>query len=443
MRPWGMISAMATKTAVRSLAQLDVGLAREIGARLKAERTRAGLTQSQLAEGRYTKAYVSALEHGLAKPSMAALSFFAARLGVSPASLIEGKAPSWQRLDADLRLASGDWLGALDAYAELLERERLPLRCAGLQRAMAEACCRLERSADALRYASLAAAGFDALGREPDAFAARYWQGYALLQQGNDGEARSIFRSMLDRLRTGIEVEPGFAVRLLIALATVDSFAGDPARSLTYLDEARGLVGDLDDRRQATFLTSLAIGYRESGDFEAAVGLANQALARFRAADGDREIAVLDNELALTHLALGSIKQARAHATLADERFSRLGDEFGRAHVVETIAQVELAAGSPQNAERFATEAQQIADRTLNHKAFVSAGLTLARTHRKLGDPAAAVADLAAAAERAREHDRRAQLRAVLTEWADVLAEQGDVASAYQLTREALALATS
>jgi len=368
------------------------------------------------------------------------LSFFAGRLGVSASSLVDSKVPSWTRIDADLRLASGDWAGALDAYADLLEGETDGLHRAEIERGLAEASCRLERSADALGHAIDAAAGFDALGRAADAFAARYWQGYALLQMGNDHEARSVFRTLLDLLRGGLELEPGFAVRLLIALATVESFAGEPERSLTYLGEARALVGDLDDRRQATFLTSLAIGYRESGDFEGAIGLANQALARFHAAEGDREIAVLDNELALTHLALGSIERARTHATLADERFRRLGEEFWRAHVVETSAQIELAAGSLDDAARLALEARQIADRTHNQKAFVSAGLTLARAHRQLGDAAGARADLEDAAGRAREYDRRAQLRTVLTEWADLLAEQGDVGAAYQLTREALAL---
>ncbi len=442
MHPSGTLPPMETKPRTLSRAQLDVGLARDIGARLRAQRVRAGLTQSKLAEGRYTKAYVSALEKGLAKPSMAALNFFAGRLGVSTASLVDGNLPTWTRLEADLRLASGDWAAAADAYATLLEGETAALRRAELERGLAEASCRLERSAEALRSATSAAAAFDALGRVSDAFGARYWQGYALLQQGNDSEARSIFRTLLDQLRAGLAVEPGFALRLLIALATVDSFAGEPARSLTYLDEARALVGDLDDRRQATFLTSLAIGYRESGDLEAAIGLANQALARFQAVEGDREIAVLENELALTHLALGSIERARGHAALADERFRRLGEEFWRAHVVETSAQIELAAGSLTESARLADDARRLAQATGNHKAFISSSLTLARAQRQLGDPSGARVSLEQAALRARERERPSQLRSVLTEWADLLADQGEVQRAYELTREALALKT-
>ncbi len=233
---------MQVRSTSRSRAELDVGLAREIGARLKAQRLRAGLTQSKLAEGRYTKAYVSALENGLAKPSMAALSFFAGRLGVTTASLVGGNQPQWTRLEADLWLASGDWLRAIDAYEGLLEAETSALARAEIERSWAEAACRLERSAEALVHASAAAVTFDALSRPVDAFGARYWQGYALFQQGNESESRSIFRALLDQIRGGLAVDPGFNVRILIALATVESFAGQPAHSLSYLGEARALV---------------------------------------------------------------------------------------------------------------------------------------------------------------------------------------------------------
>ncbi len=149
---------------------------------------------------------------------------------------------------------------------------------------------------------------------------------------------------------------------------------------------------------------------------------------------------MLDNELALTHLALGSIDRARDHAALADQRLRRLGDESGRAHVVETTAQIELAAGAPGEAARLASEARTMAKTSDNAKAYISAGLTLARAERALGHPDAAAGALADAADRARSRDRRSQLRSVLTEWADLLAESGDVRRAYELSREALSL---
>src|SRR3954468_9673927 len=96
-------------------------LAIRIGTRLKTARLNAGLTQQQLAGERYTKAYVSALENALIRPSMVALDYLAERLGTTASRLMADEEPAWNRLEADVKLAGGDWHGALDAYGALLE----------------------------------------------------------------------------------------------------------------------------------------------------------------------------------------------------------------------------------------------------------------------------------------------------------------------------------
>ena len=431
---------MPTRSSGRSLAAADRGLALEIGRRIRAERLRAGLTQARLAEGRYTKAYISALENGLAKPSMAALSFIASRLELPMARFIGEQGHRWSRLEADLLLASGEWSRAADAYVSLRDVISEPIGRAEIDRGLAEALCRLERPDDALRAAAAAAAAFDAAGQAVDAAWARYWMATALYQQENDDEARSVFRGLLELVRGGLNVDPDFETRLLIALAAIDARSGEPARSLSYLEEARALAETLDDRRRATFLTSLAISYRERGDMEAAIGLANQAIDRFRAIDGRREVAVLENELALVHVALGSVERARQHATTAADLFQKLDDERARAHVLETQAQIELAADRPMEALRKAEEAVAVATATGNRKAGISASLTMARAARRTGDTELALASLAKASASARLYRRPAQLRDVLVEWADLLAETGKVAEAYELSREALSL---
>ena len=60
------------------------------GRRLKELRLKAGLTQTQLAAPRYTKAYISALENGLIRFSVAAGTFLAERLGTTISYLLEG-----------------------------------------------------------------------------------------------------------------------------------------------------------------------------------------------------------------------------------------------------------------------------------------------------------------------------------------------------------------
>ena len=99
----------------------DSALAQQIGARIREARKRSGLTQQQLAGERYTKAYVSALETGIARPSMVALSYLAERLSLPPSHFLDEQNPTWSRLAVDMTLASGDWQAAADGYASLLD----------------------------------------------------------------------------------------------------------------------------------------------------------------------------------------------------------------------------------------------------------------------------------------------------------------------------------
>jgi tetratricopeptide (TPR) repeat protein len=396
------------------------------------------MTQARLAEGRYTKAYISALENGLSRPSIAALDFLADRLGMSPTALLGDGPTRWPRVEADLRLAAGDWQAALDAYGQLLEGETHPVRRAEIQRGRAEALSRLDRPAEGVTAGAEAAAGFFAHGLLAGAALARYWQAACLYRLENADEARALFRAVLDATRGGLRAEPDLEVRTLIALAMIDSREGRPERALTYLGEARAQVDMLDDRRRAAFLESLAISYRESGDHEAAVSTATQAIAYFRAAEDQLEVALLDNELALTHLALGTLERARAHAAAAHDRMVALGNTTRLANVLETEAQVALAMDDPVAAEKFAVEAIAASGTSGNHKAAISAALTRGRIARRLGEPARAITILEAAVESARGHGRSAQLRDCLVELSELLAEQGDTKRAYALAREAL-----
>src|SRR6187397_2162663 len=117
MRP---MSTTVTRTRRRVVVD-QRALAQAIGTRIRAARLAAHLTQQQLAGDRYTKAYISALELGRAKPSMAALDYLAPRLGTTPDSLLTDHASRWTRVDADLHLAAGRHAEAAEAYADLAD----------------------------------------------------------------------------------------------------------------------------------------------------------------------------------------------------------------------------------------------------------------------------------------------------------------------------------
>ena len=144
----------------------DRPLARSIGVRIHQARLNAGLTQQQLAGERYTKAYVSALENGLSKPSMAALNYLASRLGVTSTALMAGDADRWSRIEADVLLASGRWQDALDIYDSHLGEASGGGMRAELLLGRAEALSRLDRGPEATAAGSEAAEIFDHHGRE-------------------------------------------------------------------------------------------------------------------------------------------------------------------------------------------------------------------------------------------------------------------------------------
>ncbi len=64
------------------------GALRGLGERIRAARTAAGLSQTQLGAPHFTRAYVSAVELGKIHPSMKSLEFLASRLSRPAASLL-------------------------------------------------------------------------------------------------------------------------------------------------------------------------------------------------------------------------------------------------------------------------------------------------------------------------------------------------------------------
>src|ERR671915_618071 len=280
-------------------------VARRVGEPIRQARTRVGLTQAQLAQGRYTAAYISALERGLAKPSMAALTFLSERLGVSIPDLVAEERPAAERLEADLLLASGQYQEALDKYDALLDRTREDRRLrAELLRGRAEALCRLDRGAEAIRPAAEAAELFDAIGAEADAAWARYWLPRAPHLTDNTAEAQALYQQLLAQERAGLQVAPDFRFRLLTQLANTEAWDGSPERALAYMEEARSLLGDISLRQRAAFLSGLSLHYRRSGDLERSIRIGHESLALYQTADAEREEAALENNMAISFLEL-------------------------------------------------------------------------------------------------------------------------------------------
>src|SRR5205809_2908698 len=84
----------------------------DVGARIRSLRTARGLTQAQLAEPQYTKAYISMLESCRTRASVKALEHIAGRLGVQPSDLLGGSpspaAPQYDLVESRRLVEQGD-----------------------------------------------------------------------------------------------------------------------------------------------------------------------------------------------------------------------------------------------------------------------------------------------------------------------------------------------
>ncbi len=434
-----MAADMPTTTRNRrSLAAEDLDLARQVGARLKRARTRAGLTQREVAEPRYTKAYISALENGLIKPSMAALRFLARRLGTVPGEFLADEDTQWRRLEADLRLASGDWQAAADRYQAILDDGPDGIERGMCMLGLAESSYRLGRPIETIAAATEAQALLAAGHNDAAARRATYWLAAGHYGSDDQARARALFEELLAG-QAGVDTDPDLRVRTLVALSGVLTHAGDPVAAIALLEEARAIGADLDDRRRATLLHSLSYSHRMAGDLEVAIRTGIESLGLFRAIDARGETASIENELAMIYLGLGNLAEADRHAAEARAIFMAVGDTFRLPHVGDTEAQIALARGDLDRAIGGSVATAADAGRVGNGRAQLSALLTGARALRRRGDAAGATALLETAATLAGSGPP-GRLREVLTEWGELAAEAGDHARAYELSRRALAI---
>ena len=435
---------MTTSSRTRNVIVVDNShVARRVGDRIRQVRTRVGLTQAQLAKGRYTAAYISALERGLAKPSMAALTFLSERLGVSIPDLVAEERPAAVRLEADLLLASGKAQEALDRYDDLLDAAGEDRRNrAELLRGKAEALYRLSRGGEAIRPAAESADLFDALAAPADAAWSRYWLAAAHYQEANPAEARGILQELLASDRAGLAVAPDFRFRLLTALGNVEAWDGESPRALTYMEEARSLLDVISLRQRAAFLSGLALQYRRVGDLERSIRVGHESLALYHAADAEREEASLENNLAITFLELGNTTRAEHHLGRARELAERHADARLLSEVAEAEARLAFARGDDAKASERAQAAVDTANDGGSYLAAVGARLILGRLAHRHDSRSETEGHFGAAAELLRSHRAGSMLRDVLAEWANLRSGWGDLAGANALYAEALGRGT-
>jgi tetratricopeptide (TPR) repeat protein len=330
---------------------------------VRALRVAAGLTQSELAGGRFTKEYLSQIERGKTRPTPETLGWLAARLGVDPGYLESG--------------VSGEERGRVEA---------------GLARA--EALLEAHRYADAraeLARQRAAVAGTGAPELELRALLAESW---AHIQEGSIQQALGL----LARARELAE-GPG---RSDVDRAAVLFRLGVCRYKLSSISTALGLLGEalaLADGSglPCDLLRSDILGwrsrcYRRLRDWQAAREDVERALELAQSADDRQAMANTYFQASLVAEREGHWLLARTYAERARGLYEELEDRANVGRLLNNLGGLNYSLGSADKAVELLTAAFAVAVEVGDSPEAGIAMSSLAEVHLGTGDAAQAEA---------------------------------------------------
>jgi tetratricopeptide (TPR) repeat protein len=411
----------------------------DVGARIRSLRTAKGLTQAQLAEPNYTKAYISMLESGRTRASMKALEHIAGVLGVKPADLLGGApsptTPQFTLLEAR-RLAemgrASDAIPMLEHLEEGLSAQDQLVRLrylAGAYNATGQPKQAFPLIERAQRMAELLNDTEEQV-RVKSVLAAAYSRTYAY------EDAVRLYRECVQACEDGTVKDPAFHFRRLVDLAVVQSNQRQSKQALATYEQALEISEQFNDRPSIALLyAGMAKAYHDSGDIEAAIVYSQKSVQIYEELGLIDQVAcALDNAAAL-YVEYGNVTRARESlargAKLAEDakRDSTLASI--RASEAEVLAKSEIdgALEAAQNALKFARKVDQI-DAQVRM-------LVLIGELRMKGNGAAARRSLQEARQLAEERAPHL-LRVIFDRWSHAAEATGDSDEALRLARRAL-----
>ncbi len=411
----------------------------DVGARIRSLRTAKGLTQAQLAEPLYTKAYISMLESGRTRASMKALEHIAGVLGVKPSDLLGGmsgpSAPQFQFLEARRLIEQGQ-AGEAVPILESLEE--------GLT-----AADQLVR----LRYLAI---GYNVMGQPKQAFpiieraqrmadlldnveeqvrikavlAAAHSRTYAY------DEAIRLLKECILACDNGVVKDAGFHFRRLVELATALTNHRDSRQALAIYERALELSEQFADRPSLALLyAGMAKTYQNEGDLEAAITYNTKSLQLYEELGLMHQVACTLDNAALLYAEYGN--RERARECLA--RAAVLANETKRPGTLASIRTSEaevMAKTDPEAGLAAAQEALKFAKKVEQPDAQIRA-MVLIGELKMASSPAIAKRSFQEASQLAEERAPHL-LRVIFDRWSHAAEARGDGDEALRLARRAL-----
>jgi transcriptional regulator with XRE-family HTH domain len=411
----------------------------DVGARIRSLRTAKGLTQAQLADPLYTKAYISMLESGRTRASMKALEHIAGVLGVKPSDLLGGgsgpSTPQFQFVEARRLIEQGKSQEALPLLEELEEGltandQLVRLRylavaynSTGQPKRAISVIERAQRMAELLE-------DDEEQVRIKAVLAATHSRTYAY------DEAVRVLKECISACETGVIKDAGFHFRRLVDLAIALTNQRDARQALTVYERAIALADQFSDRPSLAYLyAGIARNYQNEGDLEAAIQYNMRSLQLYEELGLMDQVACTLDNAAMLYAEYGNRERAKeclARAAILAQETKRDGTLASiRASEAEVLAKSDPAAGldAAQEALKFARKVEQ-------PDAQVRALILIGEL--KMASNAVAAKRTFQEASQLAEQRVPHLLRSIFDRWSRAAEARGDSDEALRLARRAL-----
>lgn len=408
---------------------------------VKQARAEAGLSLGQIAQADISRTAIYFVESGKAKPSMETLRLIATRtnkpldffLGAAPAEDEEAGVAEVERL-----VTLGENAAAVAAGEKFLETRRSASATARTRYFMAHALIRLGKPLEGRRHVSAARVYFDQAGDTLMTAECLGWEAGAA-QMLQDITALGLAEEALARCRSLKPVPTSTEARLLAILGHVHNSRHDYRKAIDAYEQSLTLDASTPDLRRLSYVFgNLMLAYQELGQYSESARYAHRAMALYETLRDRVSLIWAENNLALLLHKQGDLTSALRHAATALRMADDLGLEAGKANVLLTMAELELARAAYPAASRYATAALELARRLAETANEGEARIWLGRIAAARGDHSTTDAEFNAAFELFESNDASEWLARGHYIYAEILEARGDLASANGHLRRAM-----
>ena len=363
-------TALRTRTTSNGRPLLHREPKARIGDRVRQLRIARGMTQSDLGGARFTKAYVSQLERGRARPSAAALEWFAAQLQVSPLYLEAGVESSDHEraasavVQAEAANESSRFTEALSLLAGVTEAVAPWSPDLELRALLAEAVARMELGqvhealgvlGGAERLASTAPL------TEADRAAVLFRQGCCRYKLSSTPSAIALFSEALELADHSNQPSDDLRCRILRWRSRCHRRLRDWESAREDLEAAVFLANQLgDDKALAHTYFQASLVAERRGKLEDARSYAERAKVLYERTSDELNVGRLLNNLGVFSFELGDPERAIDYLERARSAAETAGSEPDAGRAVSSLAQVHLRTGNPKLAQVLAGRALEL-----------------------------------------------------------------------------------